>query len=90
MIVIMAAVILILIGLYGVAAKRNLVKVAIGLMLTQYAADLLLIALAEKTGAREWFSQLAALAGLATTIVLVALVKKGGTSDVDKLSKLKG
>ncbi len=90
MIISLAAVILILIGLYGVVLKRNLIKVVIGLMLAQYAADLLLIELADKTGAREWFSQLAALAGLATTIVLVALVKRAATLDADKLNRLKG
>lgn len=90
MIVILAAVILVLIGLYGVAAKRNLIKVVIGLMLVQYAADLLLIELAHRTGGREWFSQLAALAGLATTIVLVALVKRAATIDANKLNRLKG
>ncbi len=90
MIVLLASVILLLIGLYGVAAKRNLVKVVIGLMLMQYAADLLLIELAERTGGREWVSQLAALAGLATTIVLVALVTRGAIVDVNKLNRLKG
>ncbi len=90
MIILLASVILLLIGLYGVALKRNLIKVVIGLMLMQYAADLLLIELAHRTGGHEWLSQLAALAGLATTIVLVALVKKGATIDADKLSRLKG
>ncbi len=90
MIVLLAAVILMLIGLYGVALKRDLIKVVIGLMLMQYAADLLLIELARRTGEREWFSQLAALAGLATTIVLVALVKKSATLDPNKLNRLKG
>jgi multisubunit Na+/H+ antiporter MnhC subunit len=90
MIVFLSAVILMLIGLYGVAVKRNLVKVVIGLMIMQYAVDLLLIALARETGGREWFSQLAALAGLSTTILLVAIVKRNKTLDAARLNKLKG
>jgi multisubunit Na+/H+ antiporter MnhC subunit len=90
MILSLAAVVLMLIGLYGVAVKRNLVKVVIGLMLMQYSADLLLIMLAREAGEREWFSQLAALAGLATTILLVAVIKRNRTLDAARLNKLKG
>jgi multisubunit Na+/H+ antiporter MnhC subunit len=94
MIVFLAAVILMLIGLYGVAVKRSLVKIAISLMLIQYSVDLLLIALAREAGGREWFSQLAALIGLATTIILIALIRRNfdrnQTLDVAKLNKLKG
>ena len=90
MIILLMAVILVLIGLYGVAVKRSLVKIVIGLMLMQYAADLLLIELARGVGEREWFSQLAALAGLSTTIVLVVLIKRSKTFDAAKLDKLKG
>lgn len=94
MIVYLAAFVLLLIGLYSVAVKHNLIKVVIGLMLMQYAANLLLIALSERLGGREWFSQLAALIGLSTTILLVALIKKNfdrnGNIDITKLTKLKG
>ena len=82
--------VLTLIGLYGVAVKRSLVKIVIGLMLMQYAVDLLLVELARGVGEREWFSQLAALAGLSTTIVLVVLIKRNKTLDAAKLDKLKG
>ena len=87
MIILLAAVVLALFGLYGVAVKRNLVKVVIGLMVMQYSVDLLLIGLAPE---REWFSQLAALAGLSTTILLVAIVKRGKTLDAARLNRLKG
>ena len=90
----LAAVFLLLIGLWAVTVKHNLLKVAIGLMLMQYAANLLLVALAGRLGGREWFSQLAALLGLSTTIVLVALIRRNhdrsGTIDISKLTKLKG
>lgn len=94
MIICVAAVLLLLIGLWAVAVKQNLLKVIIGLMLMQYAANLLLIALAQRWGGREWTSQLAALLGLSTTGILVALVRRNhdrsGTIDVSKLTKLKG
>lgn len=91
MIIWLAAILLMLIGLYGAAVKRDLVKVVIGLMIMQYSLDLLLIVFSRE---REWFSQLAALMGLATTIILVALIKRNfdrqATLDVTKLNKLKG
>lgn len=91
MIIFLAAILLMLIGLYGAAVKRDLVKVVIGLMIMQYSLDLLLIVFSRE---REWFSQLAALLGLATTIILVALIKRNfdrnATLDVTKLNKLKG
>jgi multicomponent Na+:H+ antiporter subunit C len=94
MIIYLAAVLLLLIGLWAVTVKNNLLKVVIGLMLMQYSANLLLIALAHRWGGREWVSQLAALLGLATTIVLIALIRRNhdrsGTVDVSKLTKLKG
>ncbi|MDD5593190.1 MAG: NADH-quinone oxidoreductase subunit K [Candidatus Margulisbacteria bacterium] len=95
MIIYIAAVLLMLIGLYGVAAKHNLIKVAIGLMIMQYSVDLFLIALAaHRLSGREWFSQLAAVLGLSTTVVLVAVIKRNydrsGAIDITRLTKLKG
>ena len=42
--------ILFLLGLYGVVAKKNLVKVVIGLFVIEYAVNLMLILIGYKTG----------------------------------------
>ena len=68
------------IGIYCVAVKRNLIKIIIGIVIMEYAVTLFLAG--------------AALVGLATTIIMVALAKRlydrYGTLDVSKMRKLKG
>ncbi|MCE5251149.1 sodium:proton antiporter [bacterium] len=42
--------ILLLLGIYGIIAKKNLVKIVIGLLIIEYATNLLLILIGYRTG----------------------------------------
>jgi len=42
--------ILLLLGVYGVIAKKNLVKIVIGLLIIEYATNLMLILIGYRTG----------------------------------------
>ncbi|MFA4966938.1 MAG: NADH-quinone oxidoreductase subunit K [Candidatus Margulisiibacteriota bacterium] len=79
------------IGVYCVAIKRNLIKIIIGIIIMEYAVNLFLVASAR---GGDLLSQWAALVGLATTVVMVALAKRlydrHGTLDISKMRKLKG
>ncbi len=51
MIVLIASLILILIGLYAIITKRNLIKVVVGFALTEYAVNLLFAIVGFRPGA---------------------------------------
>jgi multicomponent Na+:H+ antiporter subunit C len=89
-----ASIVIFCAGIYCVAVKRNLIKIVIGVVIMEYAVNLFWVATAEQRGEGDIFSQWAALAGLATTLVMVALAKrlyeKYGTLDISKMRKLKG
>ena len=46
-------ILLLVIGLYGVLRKRNLVKIIVGLMILEYAANLLFILVGDRFGGRS-------------------------------------
>ena len=81
-----------LIGIYCIMAKRNLIKIIIGLIILQYGADLYLSTIGFRMG--EALISLTEILGLTTTAVLVFLSKKIynkiGTFDVSKMRRLKG
>jgi len=76
-----------LVGIYGVAAKQDLIKTIIGLILMEYAVVLFF-----------YSYQLVAIAiittGLASTILITAiamrLYERYGTFDIKEMRKLKG
>jgi multicomponent Na+:H+ antiporter subunit C len=51
MLALVACVVLLLIGLYAVVAKRNIIKILIGFSLVEYAVNLLFALVGFKTGA---------------------------------------
>jgi multisubunit Na+/H+ antiporter MnhC subunit len=50
MIVFMLAILLFLIGLYGVLVKRNIIKIIIGLMIMEYAVNLFFVLVGYREG----------------------------------------
>jgi multisubunit Na+/H+ antiporter MnhC subunit len=82
--------VLLAIGLYCLAVNRNLLKVAIGLLLMDQAVALV-IARVDVSWSVE---AAAALSGLATVLFLAAVIWKTfdrtGTLDAGRLDKLKG
>ncbi|MDD5382470.1 MAG: NADH-quinone oxidoreductase subunit K [Candidatus Margulisbacteria bacterium] len=88
------AALLLSIGLYCVAVKRDLIKIAIGIIIMEYAITLFFVASAPWRGGEDYLAQVAALTGLATTIVIVALVRRlygrYGTLDISQMRRLKG
>ena len=69
-----AAAALLLIGIYCVSVKKNMIKIVMGLMIMESGIDLFLV----NIGFRQsvLFLPLAGLAGLATVVLAVALVNR--------------
>ena len=92
MIAYLSALALLLIGIYCVAVKSNLVKIVIGLIIMEYAVNLFLAS--ERFPQGKMLVSVASLAGLATTILAVAIVSRiydrFGTTDIKKIRRLKG
>lgn len=81
-----------LIGIYCIMAKRNLIKIIMGLIIVQYSADLFLSTVGFHQG--EILISFTEIIGIVTTIVLVFLSKKIynkiGSFDVSEMRRLKG
>jgi multisubunit Na+/H+ antiporter MnhC subunit len=81
---------LFVIGLYCLAVNRNLIKVAIGLLLMDQAVALVIV----RVKAPLLVEAGAALIGLATILFLAAVILKifdrTGSLDAGRLDKLKG
>jgi multisubunit Na+/H+ antiporter MnhC subunit len=88
------AVLLLAVGLYGVTVKRDLIKIAVGIIIMEYGVALFLVGSAPQRGGEDLLAQAAALTGLGTTIVMVAIIKRiydrCGTLDISKMRRLKG
>ena len=90
------------IGLYGVLRKRNLIKIIIGLIISEYALHLLFILVGYRTNGRapilaegqEIVNMTAIVISLAVTSLIVALAiriyDRYGTFDITKIRRLKG
>ncbi len=94
-----ACVLLFLIGVYCVAAKKNLIKIIIGLVIMEYAVNLFFVALGHSTGAEsDPLPQAVAISliavGLSTTVIMTSIAmriyERYGTFDISKIRKLKG
>jgi multicomponent Na+:H+ antiporter subunit C len=84
---ILMAITLVLIGLYAVVVKKDLVKIVVGVIVMEIAADLFMIKLGEHGG----LTSLVGLAALMLLIVIVALLAdRYGTLDVTKIRELRG
>jgi multicomponent Na+:H+ antiporter subunit C len=99
MIIYLGAAALLLIGLYCVAVKKNLIKIVMGITILEYAINLLWVAIGYRSGGGvDPLPQALALTiitiGLATNVILVALAlqlyKRFGTFDITKIRRLKG
>ncbi len=90
--------ILFLVGIYGVVAKKNLVKIIIGISLMIQAVALFLLSLGYAGGASEGLFQtiglITMIGGLAVTSVMIVtavrLYEKYGTFDTSKIRRLRG
>lgn len=93
-----SSVILFLIGIYCIAAKKNLIKMIIGLVIMEYALNLFIVSAGYRAGSVDPQPQVMALSfivvGLATTITLTAIAmriyQRYGTFDITEMRKLKG
>ena len=79
MILILLAIFLFLIGLYGVATKRNLIKIVVGLTIMEYATFLILVLIGYRQGAAppivvEKMKQSTFVDALPQALVLTAIV----------------
>jgi len=105
MIVFILAILLFLIGLYGILVKRNLIKIIIGLMIMEYAVNLFFVLVgyreggtapivSEGLGDKIILVLTAIVIGLGTTALLVSIAvriyEKYDTLDVRKIRKLRG
>jgi multicomponent Na+:H+ antiporter subunit C len=97
--------ILLLVGLFGVLAKRNLIKIIIGIAVMEYAVNLFFILIGYRSGAFYGSASLSdplpealiitviavelAVLMLASAIA-VRIYQKYGTFDITKIKKLKG
>jgi len=98
MVIYLLCVVLILTGLYGIAAKKDLLKMVIGLIIMEYSVILFFILIGyQKEGLSSTVkasSSALAAAGLSITVITAAIVlrvyERYGTSDITKIRKLKG
>jgi multicomponent Na+:H+ antiporter subunit C len=86
MIVYILAIVLFLVGLYGVLVKRNLIKIVIGFMIVEYAINLLFVLIGYREGGTppiltpEMPSQSIIVDPLPQALVLTAIVIGLGTT----------
>ncbi|MFH1710234.1 MAG: sodium:proton antiporter [bacterium] len=96
-------VVLLLIGVYCVAVKKNIIKMIIGLVIMEYAMNLFIVIIGYRNGGAavtdvDPLAQAFALAmisvGLATTIIMSSIAMRiydrYGTFDITKIRNLKG
>ena len=78
---------LMLVGLYGVAAKQDVIKTIVGLIIMEYSVALLFFSC-------QSLAVAVLAAGLATTILLTGIAmriySRYGTFDLDQIRRLKG
>ena len=90
--------ILFLTGIYGVVAKKNLIKIIIGISLMVQSVALLLLSLGYAEGMSEGLFQtiglITMIGGLAVMslmiVTAVRLHEKYGTFDISEIRRLKG
>lgn len=90
--------VLLLVGLYGVLAKKNIIKIIIALTIMEYAVNLFLICLGYAATAVDPLPQALVLfsmvIGLGILVLMVSLAarlyERYGTLDISQIRKLKG
>jgi NADH:ubiquinone oxidoreductase subunit K len=95
--VVVAVAALLGVGLYGLLASRNLIKIVIALQILVKAAALALVAAGKTSGQLNLGQSLAATVIVADTVVAVAglalavqVRRRFGTLDVKELAELRG
>jgi Multisubunit Na+/H+ antiporter, MnhC subunit len=90
--------ILLIVGIYGVVVKKNLIKIIIGISLMVQAVALFLLSLGYAEGVSEGLFQtvglIALIGGLAVMslmiVTAVRLYEKYGTFDISEIRRLRG
>lgn len=90
--------VLLLVGLYGVLAKKNIIKIIIAMTIMEYAVNLFLICLGYATTTVNPLPQALVLTsmviGLGILLLMVSLAarlyERYGTLDISQIRKLKG
>lgn len=80
--------VLLLIGLYGLVVKRNLVKTLLGLMILEYS--IALFAALHHAHTSIFFTIISLATTLVAAIFILALYNKYNTLDISKIRKLEG
>ncbi len=81
-------------GLYCILRKRNIIKMIIGVVITQYAVNLFFVLISYNDPIPQAVVLTSIVVGLAMLIVLIALAiriyEKYGTFDITQIKDLKG
>lgn len=80
--------VLLLVGLYGLVVKRNLVKTLLGLMILEYSITL--FAALHHAHTSIFFAIISLATTLVAAIFILALYNKYNTLDISKIRKLEG
>ncbi len=83
--------VLLLVGLYGVMSKKNIIKIIIALAIMGYAVNLFLVLLAPLPQALVLMSMVISLGIVILMVSLsIRLYERYGTLDITRIRKLKG
>lgn len=83
--------VLLLVGLYGVMSKKNIIKIIIALAIMGYAVNLFLVLLAPLPQVLVLMSMVISLGIVILMVSLsIRLYERYGTLDITRIKKLKG